>query len=166
MAFATCDSSYIAFAVQRADFWGENEMNYLSDKRLCELIGTATLILVGCGAIAIGGFGSAFPVGIQPVALAFGLTVMAMAYTIGPVSGCHINPAVTAAMWAAGRIKSEDAIGYVVAQLIGGIVGAGILVVILKGKIAGYDVATAGLGQTGWDVGYLGGFGLLAAVLT
>jgi aquaporin Z len=63
-------------------------MNYLSDKRLlCELVGTATLILVGCGAIAVGGFGPAFPVGILPVALAFGLAVMAMAYAIGPVSG-------------------------------------------------------------------------------
>src|SRR6266478_2541893 len=102
----TCDSRYVAFAVQRADFWGENEMNYLSDKRLCEFLGTATLILVGCGAIAVGGFGS------------------------------------------------------VVAQLIGGIVGAFILWLILQGKIAGYDVAAAGLGQNGWGVGYLGRFGL------
>jgi len=142
-------------------------MNYLNDKRLlCELIGTATLILVGCGAVTIGGFGSAFQVGILPVALAFGLTVMAMAYAIGPVSGCHINPAVTAAMWAAGRTNSADAIGYVVAQVIGGILGAAILVVILKGKIAGYDVVSAGLGQNGWGVGYLGGFGLTSAILT
>ena len=141
-------------------------MDYLNDNRLrCELVGTATLILVGCGAIAVGGFGSAFPVGILPIALAFGLAVMAMAYAIGPVSGCHINPAVTAAMWAAGRINSSEAIGYVVAQLIGGIIGAGILVVILKGKIAGYDVAGAGLGQNGWGVGYLGGFGLVSAAL-
>src|SRR5260370_5479272 len=142
----TCDSRYVALAVERPDFWGENEMNYLSDKRLCELLGTATLILVGCGAIAVGGFGSAFPVGILPVALAFGLAVMAMAYAIGPVSGCHINPAVTAAMWAAGRISSEEAIGYVVAQLIGGIIGAFILWVILKGQIAGSTVAGPRLG--------------------
>jgi aquaporin Z len=142
-------------------------MKHLSDNRLlCELVGTATLILVGCGAIAVGGFGPAFPVGILPVALAFGLAVMAMAYAIGPVSGCHINPAVTAAMWAAGRINSADAVGYVVAQLIGGIVGAAILVVILWGKIAGYDVSGAGLGQNGWGVGYLGGFGLISAGLT
>jgi aquaporin Z len=141
-------------------------MNYLSDKRLCEFLGTATLILVGCGAIAVGGFGSAFPVGILPVALAFGLAVMAMAYAIGPVSGCHINPAVTAAMWAAGRISSEEAVGYVVAQLIGGIVGAFVLWLILKGKIAGYDVAGAGLGQNGWGADYLGGFGPVAAALT
>jgi len=142
-------------------------MKYLSDKRLlCELLGTATLVLVGCGAVSVGGFGTAFPVGILPVALAFGLTVMAMAYAIGPVSGCHINPAVTAAMWAADRIKTEDAIGYAVAQLIGGIVGALILVVILKGKIAGYDLGGSGLGQNGWGEGYLGGFGLVSAALT
>ncbi|MBI3436605.1 MAG: aquaporin, partial [Proteobacteria bacterium] len=114
-----------------------------------ELIGTAALILIGCGAITIGGFPEEFPIGILPVALAFGLTVMAMAYAIGPVSGCHINPAVTAAMWAAGRIKGGDAIAYIVAQLIGGVVGAAILVLILKGKMSGYNVG-GGLGQTGW----------------
>jgi aquaporin Z len=142
-------------------------MEHLRDKRLlCELIGTATLILVGCGAVTIGAYGPAFPVGILPVALAFGLTVMAMAYAIGPVSGCHINPAVTAAMWAAGRIKSADAIAYVVAQLIGGIVGAAILVVIIKGKISGYDMGSSGLGQNGWGAGYLGGFNVAAAALT
>jgi aquaporin Z len=149
-----------------ATLWGET-MNYLSDKRLlCEVLGTATLILVGCGAIAIGGYGAAFPIGTVPIALAFGLAVMAMAFAIGPVSGCHINPAVTAAMWAAGRIPAADAIGYVVAQLIGGIVGAAILVVILTGKTASYDIATAGLGQNGWGTGYLGDYGIGSAMLT
>jgi len=140
--------------------------SYISNNRYrAELIGTATLVLIGCGAITIGGFPDEFPVGILPVALAFGLTVMAMAYTIGPVSGCHINPAVTAAQWAAGRISTQDAVGYIVAQLIGGVAGAAILVVILKGKLAGYDLAN-GLGQTGWGPGYGGGFGLAAAILT
>src|SRR5262249_60772347 len=82
------------------------------------------------------------------------------------VSVCDINSAVTAAMWAAGRISTEEAIGYVVAQLIGGIVGAAVLWLILQGKIAGYDVAGAGLGQNGWGAGYLGGFGLVGAALT
>src|SRR5215216_3707528 len=119
-------------------------------KYVAELIGTLSLVLIGCGAIAIGGFGTAFPVGILPIALAFGLTVTAMAYGIGHISGAHLNPAVTVAMWVAGRIRTEDVLGYIVAQCIGGIVGAGILVVILKGKLTGYDIATAGLGQTGW----------------
>ena len=135
-------------------------------KYVAEFIGTLALILIGCGAIVIGGFGPAFPLGILPVALAFGLTVMAMAYGIGPVSGAHLNPAVTVGMWVAGRIETTDAVGYIVAQLLGGIAGAGLLVLILQGRLQGYDVAAAGLGQTGWGQGYLGGFGLPAAILT
>jgi aquaporin Z len=135
-------------------------------KYLAEFIGTLALILIGCGAIVIGGFGGAFPQGILPIALAFGLTVMAMAYAIGPISGAHINPAVTVGMWVAGRIKPDEAIGYIVAQLLGGIAGAAVLVAILQGKLKGYDIAASGLGQTGWGPGYLGEFGLGAAILT
>jgi aquaporin Z len=135
-------------------------------KYLAEFIGTLALILVGCGAIVVGGFGGVFPLGILPIALAFGLTVMAMAYGIGPISGGHINPAVTVAMWVAGRIPLVQAIGYIVAQLLGGIAGAGILVAILYGKLKGYDVGALGLGQTGWGPGILGEFGLGAAILT
>lgn len=135
-------------------------------KYIAEFIGTATLVLVGCGAIVIGGFGPAWPMGILPVALAFGLAVMAMAYTIGPISGCHINPAVTIAVWSAGRMRSEDVAGYVIAQVLGAIVGAGILLLLLQGKISGYDLAKGGLGQNGWGVGYLGGYTMWAAFLT
>ena len=133
---------------------------------IAEFIGTLALILVGCGAIVIGGFGSAFPLGILPIALAFGLTVTAMAYGIGHISGAHLNPAVTVSLWVAGRVKTEDVPGYILAQFAGGIVGAGVLVVILKGKLAGYDVAASGLGQNGWGEGYLGGYGLAAAIGT
>lgn len=129
------------------------------------MIGTMVLVLVGCGAIVMGGFVPAFPVGILPVALAFGLAVMAMAYSLGPVSGCHINPAVTAAMWGAGRIPTDEAIGYVVAQFVGGIVGAGLLALIMQGRLQGYDVGASGLGQNGWGQGYLGGYGLASAML-
>jgi aquaporin Z len=135
-------------------------------KFLAEFVGTLALILIGCGAIAIGGFGGAFPLGILPIALAFGLTVMAMAYGIGPISGGHINPAVTVGMWVAGRIAPNEAVGYIIAQFLGGIAGAGILVVILHGKLKGYDIGASGLGQTGWGPGYLGEFGLGAAILT
>jgi len=135
-------------------------------KVAAEFIGTLALILIGCGAIVIGGFGAAAPLGILPIALAFGLTVMAMAYGIGPISGAHINPAVTVSMWVAGRIKTMDAVGYIVAQCIGGIAGAGILVLILKGKLAGYHLHAAGLGQTGWGEGYLGGYSVEAAIAT
>jgi aquaporin Z len=135
-------------------------------KCLAEFVGTLALVLIGCGAIVIGGFGGTFPLGILPIALAFGLTVMAMAYGIGPISGGHINPAVTVGMWAAGRITPNVAAGYIIAQFLGGIAGAGILVVILHGKLKGYDIGAAGLGQTGWGPGYLGEFGLGAAILT
>jgi aquaporin Z len=135
-------------------------------KYVAELIGTATLVLVGCGAIAIGGYGAALPIGIVPIGLAFGLAVTAMAYAIGPVSGCHINPAVTVAMVAAGRMEVGTAIGYIVSQLVGGVIGALILVVLLMGRSAGYDIAADGLGQNGWGAGYLGEYGIGAAILT
>ncbi len=120
-------------------------------KYIAEIFGTAVLVFVGCGSVAIAGYGGTMPLGVLPIALAFGLSVMAMAYCIGPVSGCHINPAVTAAVWSSGRMSTVDAIGYIIAQVIGAFVGAGILTVILKGKIAGYDVQVAGLGQTTFD---------------
>jgi len=127
-------------------------MNYLNDKKLrAECFGTAALVLVGCGAITLTGFGTDPNTGILPIAMAFGLTVMAMAYCIGPVSGCHINPAVTAAMWAAGRMKTEEAIGYAVAQFIGAIIGAAILVLIVKTRGTANDIG--GLGTTGWKDG-------------
>jgi aquaporin Z len=135
-------------------------------KFLAELIGTAVLVLMGCGSVAIAGYGPSFPVGMLPVALAFGLAVTAMAYTIGPISGCHINPAVTASFWAAGRMQTNEAIGYIISQVVGGIVGAVIIIIIVKGKIGGYDIAASGLGQNGWGEGYGGGFGIGAAIVT
>ena len=135
-------------------------------KYLAELIGTATLVLVGCGAITIGGYGGAMPIGVVPIALAFGLAVMAMAYTVGPISGCHINPAVTVAMVAAGRMEGGTAVGYIVSQLVGGLVGALILILLLSGRGIGYDIGADGLGQNGWGPGYLGEYGMVAAIIT
>jgi aquaporin Z len=135
-------------------------------KYLAEFFGTATLVLVGCGAVTIGGFGAGGAAGILAIALAFGLAVTAMAYAIGPVSGCHINPAVTIGAWAAGRFPSSLVPGYVVAQVAGAVVGALILMAILSGKGAGYSISTSGLGQNGWGAGYLGAYGLGAAFLT
>jgi len=135
-------------------------------KYVAELIGTAVLVLFGCGSVVIGGYGGSFPVGMLPVALAFGLAVTAMAYTIGPISGCHINPAVTVAMFVAGRMKQNEAIGYIIAQVIGGIVGAIIIVIIATGRGGGYDIGASGLGQNGWGAGYGGEYGVLAAIVT
>ncbi|MDJ1160259.1 aquaporin [Chelatococcus sp. SYSU_G07232] len=134
-------------------------------KYLAEFLGTAALVIIGCGAVAIGGYGSAFPLGVLPVALAFGLAVTAMAYGIGPVSGCHVNPAVTLAVWASGRMATSDLPGYIVAQCLGALVGAGILLFVLSGRAGGYDVATAGLGQNGWGEGYLGNYGVASAIV-
>lgn len=141
-------------------------MNATVKKYLAELIGTAVLVLVGCGAVVISGYGTAAPLGIMPIGLAFGLAVMAAAYAFGPVSGAHVNPAVTIAMWAAGRMDLNTAIGYIISQLIGGVVGAVILLIILTGKTGGYDVATLGLGQNGWGPGFLGEYNVLAAIVT
>jgi aquaporin Z len=140
--------------------------DYLDKKYIAEFVGTLALVLVGCGAITIGGFGGAFPLGILPIALAFGLTVTAMAYGVGAISGAHLNPAVTVGMWVAGRIRTQDVAGYIIAQCLGAIVGAGLVMVILKGRQQGYDVGASGLGQTGWGPGFLGNYGIGAAILT
>ena len=114
-------------------------------KLIAEAFGTAVLVLVGCGSVALAGYGNAMPMGILPIALAFGLSVTAMAYGIGPVSGCHINPAVTAAMVTSGRMAPGEGVMYMIAQVIGAFIGAGLLAVILGGK------AGAAFGQTTFD---------------
>jgi aquaporin Z len=134
-----------------------------SKKYLAEAIGTAFLVLVGCGSVAIAGYGTAAPVGFLPIAFAFGLAVTAMAYAIGPVSGCHINPAVTVSMVAAGRMPAGEAVAYIISQIVGGIVGALVLYLVVSGKLA---ASTNGLGANGWGPGYGGEFGIGAAILT
>jgi aquaporin Z len=119
---------------------------------------------MGCGSVVLG-YGGAFPLGMLPVAFAFGLSLAAMVYVIGPISGCHINPAVTAAMYTAGRIEAQEAIGYIVSQVVGAIVGALILVIIVKGRVAGYDLGASGLAQNGWGAGYGGEYGTLSAIV-
>lgn len=129
-------------------------------KALAEFIGTFTLVLFGCGAAVIAGG----DIGLMGISFAFGLALIAMAYGIGHVSGCHINPAVTLGVVASGRMSFGDAIPYIIAQIAGGIVGALVLLVIASGK-ADYSVAENGLGQNGWGPGYLGEYALGAAFL-
>lgn len=133
-------------------------MNGSTKKYLAEFVGSAALVIIGCGAITLGGLGGALGSGqplsvlaILPIGLAFGLAVTAMAYGIGPISGCHINPAVTVGVWTAGRMPTSEVPSYIIAQFAGAIAGAAILYVTLAGKAGGYDVAAAGLGQTGWS---------------
>ncbi|MDX1291886.1 MAG: aquaporin Z [Hyphomonas sp.] len=125
---------------------------------IAELIGTLTLVLFGCGAAVLAGG----EVGQLGIAFAFGLSIVAMAYGIGPISGCHINPAVSFGAFVAGRLSLTDMFVYWAAQFIGAVIAAGILYLIASGK-AGYDIAANGLGQNGFGEGYLGGYGLLAA---
>jgi aquaporin Z len=129
-------------------------------KYLAEFIGTFTLVLFGCGTAVVAGKS----VGVLGIAFAFGFALIAMAYGIGPISGCHINPAVSVGVFVAGRMSIEDLIGYIVAQVFGGIAAAGVLGVIANGLLGGYSIAASGLGQNGWGASYLGGYGLGAAV--
>jgi aquaporin Z len=130
-------------------------------KYVAEFIGTFTLVLFGCGTAVVSGQA----VGHLGIAFAFGFALLAMCYGIGPVSGCHINPAVSLGVFAAGRMSSKDLGGYIVAQLLGGIAAAGVLAVIANGLLAGYSTSANGLGQNGWGEGYLGGYALSSAVV-
>ncbi len=114
-------------------------------KYLAELLGTFALVFIGCGSAVIAGS----YIGFHGIAVAFGLTVLAMVYTIGPISGCHINPAITIAMFVAGKIKPKDAVGYIVAQCIGAIIAGAILLAIANG-LDGYSLDANGLGQNGF----------------
>ena len=130
------------------------------NKLVAELLGTLALVLFGCGAAVLAGD----QVGQLGIALAFGLAIVAMAYGIGPVSGCHINPAVSLGVFLSGQMSLSEMLKYWVAQVIGAIAGAAILLAIASGKTE-YAIAENGLGQNGWGPGYLGEYGLLAALV-
>jgi len=135
-------------------------------KYFAECIGTLTLVLFGCSAVVIAskGFGDVAGLGLLGISLAFGLTVAVNAYAIGPISGCHINPAITIGMLVAGKISVKDSIGYIIGQCVGAIGGAGILYLILLGK-PGFEMQEWGLGSTGWGEGYLGEYSTLSAFI-
>jgi aquaporin Z len=124
-------------------------------KFLAEFVGTFTLVLFGCGAAVLGGEN----VGQLGIALAFGFAIVAMAYGIGPISGCHVNPAVSLAAFVAGRMNARDMLLYWAAQFAGALVGAAILMVLAKTGVE------SGLGRNGWGPGYLGEYGLQAALV-
>ncbi|ESY71622.1 aquaporin [Mesorhizobium sp. LNHC252B00] len=117
------------------------------NKYICEFIGTFALVFFGCATVLF----MRSEVGLLGVAMAFGLSVVAMAYSIGPISGAHLNPAVSLGFFVSGRMKSNDLIGYVVAQCTGAIVASAVLYVIAQGKGGGFDVAANGFAQNGWS---------------
>ncbi len=135
-------------------------------KYFAEGLGTFALVLFGCGAATIAGISDTGPagIGLLGIALAFGLAVVAMAYTIGPISGCHINPAISIAMLAAGKLSGKDTLGYIIAQCIGAIAAAGVLYILVTGT-AGFSMPEWGLGSNGWGEGYLGAYDMKSALI-
>lgn len=129
-------------------------------KYFAELVGTAALVLIGCGSAVIAGG----QIGYYGIAFAFGLTVLAMVYAIGPISGCHINPAITVAMWIADKIKGKDAIFYIIFQCLGAIIGAGFLLAIARGN-PNFSLALKGLGQNGYGIHSPGGYNLISCFI-
>src|ERR1700737_1990658 len=107
------------------------------NKYFAELIGTFVLVFGGCGSAVLAGD----RIGFLGVSFAFGLSLLAMAYTIGPISGCHINPAVTVGLLISKKLDGKYALGYILAQIVGAILGAGVLLLIARGLPAGYDPA-------------------------
>ena len=130
-------------------------------KYLAELVGTFILVLFGCGTAVVSGD----KVGVLGIAFAFGLALIGAAYGIGPVSGCHINPAVSLGVWTAGRMTTKDMIGYWVGQFIGAFLGAWVLYMIVGGVGGGYNIGVAGLGQNGWGAVYQGEYNVTSAFL-
>jgi len=128
-----------------------------------EFLGTFWLVLGGCGSAVLA---AAFPnvgIGLLGVSLAFGLTVLTMAYAIGHISGCHLNPAVSIGLWAGGRFPANQLLPYIVAQVLGAIVAAGVLYVIANGA-TGFDVSK-GFASNGYGTHSPGGYSLLAALV-
>ncbi len=116
-------------------------------KYLAELIGTFALVTIGCGSAVLAGA----HIGFLGIAFAFGLTLLALVYAIGPISGCHVNPAVTIGMLVAGKINAKDGGLYIVAQCLGAILGAAVLLAVASGR-PDYTIAACGLGQNGYGV--------------
>ena len=129
-----------------------------------EFIGTFWLVLGGCGSAVLA---AAFPevgIGLLGVSLAFGLTVLTMAFAIGHISGCHLNPAVSVGLWAGNRFPANQLLPYIVAQVLGAVVAGGVLFIIASGK-AGFDLS-AGFASNGYGAHSPGGYSLLAALVT
>lgn len=133
-------------------------------KLVAEFIGTAWLVLGGCGSAVLAAAYPNLGIGFLGVALAFGLTVVTMAYAIGHISGCHLNPAVTVGLWTGGRFPAGDVIPYIASQVLGGIAGAGILYIIASGH-AGFDLAN-GFASNGYGAHSPGHYSLLSSFVT
>lgn len=137
-------------------------------KLIAEFIGTFCLVLFGCGAAVVSGVADTGPsgIGLLGISFAFGLAVVAMAYAVGPISGCHINPAISIAMLVAGKLSVKYTVGYVIAQTVGAIAAAGVLFLIVSNKSDYTSLGDWALGSNGWGEGYLGNYNTTAAFVT
>ena len=136
-----------------------------SRKLAAEFLGTFWLVLGGCGSAVLA---AAFPevgIGLVGVSLAFGLTVLTMAYAVGHISGCHLNPAVSIGLWAGGRFPANQLLPYIIAQVLGGILGAAVLYLIASGQ-AGFDLASSGLAANGYGEHSPGGYSLTSGFVS
>jgi aquaporin Z len=133
-------------------------------KYFAEGLGTFALVLFGCGAATLASVSQSGPegIGLLGISLAFGLSVVVMAYTIGPISGCHINPAISISMLVAGKLSAKDTVGYVIFQCLGAVLAAALLYFIATGS-EGFVMPEWGLGSNGWGDGYLGEYNMTSA---
>ncbi|OSZ78754.1 aquaporin Z [Chitinophagaceae bacterium IBVUCB1] len=135
-------------------------------KNLAEFIGTFCLVLFGCGAAVVSGISTTGPegIGLLGISLAFGVAVVVMAYAIGPISGCHINPAITISMVVGGKMSVGEAVGYIISQFLGATAAAGVLYGIQSG-MPGFAMGEWALGSNGWGEGYLGAYNMQSAFI-
>jgi len=133
-------------------------------KYIAELIGTFWLVLGGAGSAVLAAGYPELGIGFVGVALAFGLTVLTMAYAIGHISGCHLNPAVSIGLWAGGRFEAKELLPYIVAQVVGALIAGGVLYLIASGK-AGFDLAN-GFASNGYGEHSPDGYSMVAALIT
>jgi aquaporin Z len=129
-----------------------------------EFIGTFWLVLGGCGSAVVAASRPDLNIGLLGVALAFGLTVLTMAFAIGHISGCHLNPAVSVGLWAGGRFPAKELLPYIIAQVLGAIVAGGVLYLIASGR-AGFDISK-GFAANGYGEHSVGGYSLTAGLIT
>ncbi|EHK9547958.1 aquaporin Z [Vibrio alginolyticus] len=135
------------------------------NKYLAEAFGTFWLVLGGCGSAVLAASFPEVGIGLLGVSLAFGLTVLTMAFAIGHISGCHLNPAVTVGLWTGGRFETKDVAPYIISQVIGGLIAGGVLYVIASGQ-AGFDVVGSGFAANGYGEHSPGQYSMIAALVT
>ena len=136
----------------------------LFKRSVTELLGTFWLVLGGCGSAVLAAAVPDVGIGLLGVALAFGLTVVTMAFAIGHISGCHLNPAVSFGLWVGGRFPAKELPAYIIAQILGGVIAAGLLYMIASGK-PGFDLAASGLAANGYGDHSPGGYSMVSGLI-